>query len=345
MAKKDKETNKRILKITFLPSLIILLVVGICITLCIGRYPVTPPEVLKILLSPIFPISHTWDPILDNLIFQIRLPRIIASILVGGALSLSGAVYQGIFKNPLVSPDFLGVSSGACVGAALAIILGINLHFIPIFAFCGGILAVSITVLIPRLLKNGSNIILVLSGIIVSGLMVSILGAIKYYADPETELAAITYWQLGSFSSIDNSILMIVIPTVLICMGILIAMSWWINLLSLGETDARTLGVNVNMVRGVAIVCSTLLTACSICISGTIGWVGLVIPHLGRMSVGPNNTQLLPASVLMGSLFMLLIDTIARISTTSEIPISILTGLIGAPFYAWVLYHQRMRLQ
>ncbi len=340
-----KSHIKRIFNVALLPSLIVILIVGICITLCMGRYPVAVQDVIKIVLASVFPITHNWDPLLDNLIFQIRLPRIIASVLVGASLSLSGATYQGIFKNPLVSSDLLGVSSGACVGAAIAIVLGINIHFIQVFAFLSGILAVFVTVLIPRIIRNTSNIILVLSGIIVSGFMGSILGAIKYYADPETELAAITYWQLGSFSSINISTLMSVTPTMLLCIAILIAMSWCVNVLSLGENEAKTLGVNVTLVRGVLIICSTLLTACSISISGTIGWVSLVIPHLGRMMVGPDNIRLLPTTVLIGAIFMLIIDTIARVSATSEVPVSILTGLLGAPFFAWMLYRKRMKLQ
>lgn len=274
----------------------------------------------------------------------LRVPRILASILCGMMLSMSGVTYQGIFKNPLISPDFLGVSSGACVGAAIAILMGFSGLVLSGFAFAGGILAVSLTVLIPAIMKSDSNIMLVLSGVIVGGAMSSMLGFLKYVADPETQLAAITYWTMGSFSyitlkDISSVILTMVIPTI-----ILIAISWWLDVLSMGESEAKTLGANIVLIRNLAIACATLMTASSVCISGTIGWIGLVIPHFARMIVGPNNTRLIPAAGLMGGIFLLLVDTITRTISLAEMPVSILTGLIGAPFYAILLYRQRKTL-
>ena len=265
--------------------------------------------------------------------------------MTGGALALSGAAYQGIFKNPLVSPEFLGVSSGACVGAAVAILFAFSAAAIQISAFAGGIVAVGLTVTIPKLIRSDSNLMLVLSGIIVSGAMSSVLGFIKYIADPDTQLAAITYWQMGSFAYIDMRNLLGILPFVVIAAVVLIAMSWWINILSLGENEARSLGADVKMIRGICIVCATVLTAGTVCLSGTIGWVGLVIPHLGRMLAGHNNIRLLPAAGLIGGIFLLLVDTVTRIIGPAEMPISILTGIIGAPFYAWLLYKQRNRLR
>lgn len=274
----------------------------------------------------------------------LRVPRILASVLCGMMLSMSGVTYQGIFKNPLISPDFLGVSSGACVGAAIAILMGFSGLVLSGFAFAGGILAVSLTVLIPAIMKSDSNIMLVLSGVIVGGAMSSMLGFLKYVADPETQLAAITYWTMGSFSyitlkDISSVILTMVIPTI-----ILIAISWWLDVLSMGESEAKTLGANIVLIRNLAIACATLMTASSVCISGTIGWIGLVIPHFARMIVGPNNTRLIPAAGLMGGIFLLLVDTITRTISLAEMPVSILTGLIGAPFYAILLYRQRKTL-
>jgi len=254
-------------------------------------------------------------------------------------------VYQGIFKNPLVSPDFLGVSSGACVGAAIAILLSLSSGLVQVFAFFGGILAVSLTVLIPKAMRSESNIMLILSGIIIGGVMTSVLGFIKYIADPETQLAAITYWQLGSFAYVDNHAIISVLPLSAAAAVILLAMSWWINVLSLGEQEAQMLGANVSVLRGVCIVCSTVLTAGAVCISGTIGWVGLVIPHLGRMMIGSDNRYLLPGCCFIGGIFMLLVDTITRVIGPAEMPVSILTGLIGAPFFAWLLYRQRMNMR
>ena len=290
-------------------------------------------------------MEPAWNGMDEKLLMGVRFPRTMATVIVGAALALSGAVYQGIFKNPLVSPDFLGVSSGACIGAAIAILLSMSSGMIQIFAFFGGILAVSLTVFIPKAMRSDSNIMLVLAGIIVSGAMTSILGFIKYIADPETQLAAITYWQLGSFAYVDNGTVLSILPLSAAAAAIILAMAWWINILSLGEQEAQSLGVNVSLLRGVCIVCSTVLTAGAVCISGTIGWVGLVIPHFGRMLIGSDNRALLPACCFIGGIFMLVVDTVTRIIGPAEMPVSILTGIIGAPFFAWLLYRQRMNLR
>jgi len=322
-----------------------ILVCAFVYCLCIGKYQVTPGETLHILFSKLTGRERDWTPLTESVLFGLRMPRILASIVVGASLSLSGAAYQGIFRNPLVSPDFLGISSGACIGAAIAILMGLASGFLQAFAFAGGLIAVSITVAIPRLMRSTSNIMLVLSGIIVGGLMFSILGFIKYIADPLTQLADITYWQMGSFSYISTGALLSILPTIIIPAVALFCVSWWINIMSLGEKEAQTLGANVYRIRNVVVVCATLLTASSVCIAGTIGWVGLVIPHFGRMIAGPDNTRLMPTACLLGALFMLLVDTLTRTIGTSEMPISILTGIVGAPFYAWLLYRQRTRVQ
>ena len=313
--------------------------------LCVGKYSLAPGECLHILFGKLFHLQPTWEGMDEKLLMGVRFPRTCATVLVGAALALSGAVYQGIFKNPLVSPDFLGVSSGACIGAAIAILLSLTSAFVQVFAFLGGIIAVSLTVMIPRLLRSDSNIMLVLAGIIVSGMMTSILGFIKYIADPQTQLAAITYWQLGSFAYVDSRSILSVLPLSIAAGIVLLGLAWWINVLSLGEQEARSLGANVSLLRGICIVCSTVLTAGAVCVCGTIGWVGLVIPHFGRMLVGSDNRRLLPAAILIGGIFMLLVDTVTRIIGPAEMPVSILTGIIGAPFFAWLLYRQRMNLR
>ena len=322
-----------------------LLLIFAVVCLCIGKYPVTPIESLRIIFGNITGTTGDWDLMTENVIMGLRLPRVLASIIVGGSLAASGAVYQGIFRNPLVSPDFLGVSSGACVGAAIAILMALGTAFIQLFAFIGGLLAVVLTLTIPRLLRSNSNLMLVLSGIIIGGLMSSVMGLLKYVADPETQLAAITYWEMGSFSYIRLNSLLLVLPIIVVPFLILLRISWWIDILSLGESEAKSLGANVGRMRILAIICATLLTAGSVSLSGTIRWVGLVLPHFGRMIVGPNNTKLLPTAFLVGGIFMLLVDTAARTISIVEMPISILTGLIGAPFYAWLLYKQRTRLR
>ena len=341
LEKQNKKNGRKLV----IPVLFVVLILLILACLCVGKYSISPGECIRIIFGKLTGAAPSWDGMDEKMLIGVRLPRTIAAVIVGAALSLSGAVYQGIFKNPLVSPDFLGVSSGACVGAAIAILMSLSSLAVQIFAFAGGIIAVALTLFIPRVMRSKSNIMLVLAGIIVGGAMSSILGFIKYIADPETQLAAITYWQLGSFAYVDNAAVLSVIPLCIIAAVIVIAMSWWINILSLGEQEAASLGANVGVLRGVCIVCSTVLTASAVCISGTIGWVGLVIPHFGRMIAGSDNRRLLPAAALIGGIFMLFVDTVTRIIGPAEMPVSILTGLIGAPFFAWLLYRQRRTIR
>lgn len=334
----------------FLLMVILCLIGCTLVALCSGRYTVHLKDAVLVLYSGLRKLlglpelPKTWDAMAESVIYTLRLPRVVAAILVGGALSLSGAAYQGVFKNPLVSPDLLGVSTGACVGAAIAILLHLNATGIQLLAFAFGMLTVGLTVSIPRLMKNDSVTMLVLSGVIVGGIMSSIMGVIKYIADPETELADITYWQMGSLAKVTQSDVLAIILPIVAAAALLIAIRWQINLLSLGDREAKTLGIRIGLTRNVIILCSTLLTACAVCLCGTIGWVGLVIPHLSRILVGPDNVKSIPVSCILGSIFMLLIDTVARSATTLEIPLSILTGLIGAPFYLYILVKQRMKM-
>ena len=311
------------------------------LALGIGRYSMNPSDALRVFVETLSG-SAPKDSTMHDVLYIIRLPRIAAAVLVGAALSLSGAVYQGVFKNPLVSPDLLGVSSGACVGAAIAILLGFNMAMVQLVAFVMGMFAVSISVLITRTLRSESNMALVLAGIITGGFMSSILGILKYMANPETQLSEIVFWQMGSLVSVKYKQMVAVSPVFFVSGALLLALSWRINILSFGEDEARSLGMNVGLYRGVTIACASLLTATAVSISGTIGWIGLVMPHLGRLLAGADNTKLLPVTLLLGGLFMLVVDTIARAATSAEIPLSILTGLIGAPFYAWLLWKQRM---
>lgn len=324
--------------------LVLALVAAILASLCAGRYPVALGDVVRILTSTLVPVEPTWARQTESVVLVLRLPRILAAVFVGGALALSGAAYQGVFKKPLVAPDMLGVSSGACIGAALAILTGMGSWGIQAAAFAFGFLAVGTTTLIPRILRSSSMMMLVLSGLIVGGGMSSIMGAIKYLADPETQLASITYWQLGSLAQSTLRDVLLIAPAMLFASAALIGIRWRINVLSMGEQEARTLGMNVSRTRGTIIVCATALTASAVCISGTIGWIGLVIPHLSRLMVGSDNVRMLPVACVLGALFLVAIDTAARVLTHAELPLSILTGLIGAPFYFYLLLRQRMRL-
>lgn len=230
------------------------------------------------------------------------------------------------------------------MGASTAILFNSNQLVIQIAAFGGGIVAVLAAISIPRFIRNNSMMTLVLSGVIVSGLMNSILGLLKYLADPDTQLASITHWQLGSLASSVWRDIIYVGPPIIAAAVLLIISRWRINILSLGENEAKSLGTDIRKSRGLVIICATVLTASAVCISGTIGWIGLVIPHFGRMLVGPDNRKLIPVSAVLGGTFLLLIDTLARVLTSAELPLSILTGLIGAPFYFYLLLKQRMKL-
>lgn len=327
---------------------IFLLLIGllfiVMLSLCIGRYSVTIKDIFSILISKYTPLKLPYSQYTESVIYTLRLPRIIAALLVGGALALSGAAYQGVFKNPLVAPDMLGVSSGACIGAAIGILFGVGSFVIQIYAFIGGSIAVIMTTTIPKVIKNNSMMMLVISGIIVGGLMNSVIGITKYLADPETQLAEITYWQLGSLSKVTISDVMIISLPIIIASSILLIIKWRINILSLGELEAKNLGIDVEKIRLIIIICATILTASSVCISGTIGWIGLVIPHLARIIVGDDNVKVLPVSLILGAIFLISVDTLARVLTSAELPLGILTGLIGAPFYFYLLLKQRTRL-
>jgi iron complex transport system permease protein len=312
--------------------------------LSFGRYAIPVSDVVAILAARILPLAKGASAQAENVVLNIRLPRICAELLVGAALSLSGTVYQGVFRNPLVSPDLLGVASGACVGAAAAILLHCSSALVQLFALAGGLLAVLMAVAIPRLLRNNSSLMLVLAGVVVGGFMNALLGAMKYLADPETELAAIVYWTMGSLASARPLDVLIMAPGMIAAIAVVLLLRWRINLLALGDADAQSLGVNVRVMRRLLIVCSTALTALAICLAGTIGWVGLIMPHLGRLLVGQDHRYLIPASALAGAAFMVVIDTVARNVSASEIPLSILTGLIGTPLFIWLLLRQRTKI-
>ena len=324
---------------------IIVIVIAVA-SLCLGRYWVSIETTVAILLSqlPGIDLSNggtAWTVNDYNVIMNIRLPRVCAAFLVGAALALSGASYQGVFQNPLVSPDILGVSYGACVGAAISILLSMVAWQTQVFAFVGGLITVFITVTIPRFMHRQSNVMMVLSGIIVGGFMSSILGLVKYVADPETQLPSIVYWQLGSIAKVDFTVLGYTAPVMVVSAIVLVAMRWRLNLISLGEEEARSLGVDLKRERNVIIIASTLLTASAVSVAGTIGWVGLIIPHVTRRIVGSDNKRLIPTVILVAAAFMMLVDLFARNISGFEIPLGVLTGLIGAPLFGYILVKQR----
>ena len=320
---------------------VLLLFLLVVLYLSIGIYGVPLGKTFKILLSGIFPIKADWDISQYNVIMKIRLPRLLGALFVGASLSVASCAYQSIFNNPLVSSDLLGVSAGASVGAGVAILIGASSFAIFSFSFITGVITVLVTVLIPTAFKNRSNISLVLSGIIVGGFMSSLLSLLKYVADPETTLADLTYWLLGSVARIEKELLWVVVPVMSLSIVALILMSWRINLLSLGDKEARHLGARVGLEKTVIIILSTVLTASSVAISGTISWLGLIIPHLARFIVGADNRKLIPISCTLGASFLVIIDLLSRTISKADIPLGILIGLVSAPFFAVILVKQR----
>jgi len=328
-----KNENKEIISIVLLVFLPIILFFA---SFLMGRYPVSPVDVVKTILSPIFP-QLTVSSTINTIVWQIRLPRILAALLVGASLSMAGTAFQGIFKNPLVSSDLLGVSNGAGFGAALAILFSGSGIVIQIFAFIFGIISVSITYLISKAYKAGGILILILSGVAISAFFNSLISAIKFVADPEDKLPEIVYWLMGSLASITmDEIIMIIIP-LFIGFIILYLLRWQMNILAMGDEEAQSLGLNPSRVRLIIIAACTLLTSAAVSISGIIGWIGMIIPHMARIVVGPDNKILIPASLSLGASFLLLIDNISRVVISIEIPIGILTSIIGVPLFLYLL--------
>ena len=323
--------------------LLVILFITIIFSVLLGKYDLSVTDVFLILKDFIFKTNSGIDEMSKNVLLGLRFPRVIATLIVGISLSISGATFQGIFNNPLVSPDFLGVSQGACIGAAIGIIFSFDAFFINVLAFISGILSVLITIFISKFINFKSNITMVLAGIIVGTLMSSILGFIKFIADPATELASITYWTMGSFSYVDTKLILVAAIILLICFIILYKISWKIDILATGDEEAKVLGLNTQLIRNIVIICSTLITATSICIAGTIGWVGLIIPHFSRILVGSSNKKLLPISALSGGIFMIIVDTLTRIIGKVEMPVSILTGFIGAPVFLLLICVKRKK--
>ena len=306
------------------------------VSFMLGRYPVAPIDVVKTILSPIFP-QLAVSPEINSIVFTIRLPRIIAALLVGAALSIAGASFQGIFKNPLVSPDLLGVSMGAGFGAAIAILANAGNALIQLSAFIFGIISVSITYGISKAYKAGGILLLVLSGTAVSAFFNALISGAKFMADPYDKLPQITYWLMGSLSAVNfDKLAMIIIP-MLIGMIIILVLRWHLNVLAMGDEEAQSLGLDAGKLRLIIIVACTLVTSAAVSISGIIGWVGLVVPHMTRIIVGPDHKILLPASISIGASFLLLIDNISRTFISIEIPIGILTAIVGVPLFLYLL--------
>ena len=315
----------------------IIFLVILTVSFGLGRYAVSPADVIRILLSQIVDIKETWLPAAEASVINIRFPRVVSAAMIGAALSAAGAAYQGMFRNPMVSPDILGASSGAGFGAALGILLSMGYWGISVMAFVFGSVAVFIAYFISRMSRGNSVLSMVLAGMVVSALCSSSTSFVKLVADTDEVLPAITYWLMGSLASIRMTDMYFAMIPIALGMVPLFVLRWRINLLTIGEEEARSMGINTTRLRVIVILSATLLTAASVSISGMIGWVGLVIPHFCRMIFGYDYRRLLPASILFGAAFLVLVDDAARLIATSEIPIGILTSFIGAPIFVFLL--------
>ena len=315
-----------------------LLAVMVVVALGVGRYPVPFGDALRIAVRGTLGLPlDEWSTVECNTVLNTRLPRVLAAMLIGAALAVSGASYQGIFKNPMVSPDLLGVSSGACVGAAIAILLGLGGLATQGLAFVCAVGAVAAACTIPRLFRSDSVLMLVLAGIVVSGFCSSVLGFLKFIADPNSQLADIVFWTMGSLNSVNRGNLVLCAPAIVLGCVVLVCLRWRFNVLALSDAQAHYLGTGAARLRLLVIGCATLVTASSVCLSGTIGWVGLVVPHMSRLVVGSDNRFVVPASALFGALFLLVADTLARTLSMMSIPISVITGIVGAPLFVALL--------
>ncbi|MDD6073830.1 MAG: iron ABC transporter permease [Clostridium sp.] len=304
---------------------------------CVGRYPISLREVFRCFLHRLFDYDGGISTEAETILWNVRLPRAAAGALVGASLAVSGCAFQGMFQNPLVSQGILGVSSGAGFGAALSILLFSGTMFVPFFAFIFGLAAVFLSFLVARLCKGSETMMLVLGGTIISSIFSALLSFLKYVADPYNELASIVFWNMGSLASIETEVFPYSAAAMVIGILILISQGLAINVLSMGEREAQSMGLPAAAVRFLVILGATLATAGAVSLSGTIGWVGLIIPHMARFFVGSDNRKLLPFSMLLGAGFMMLIDVLCRTLTGAEIPLGIMTSLIGGPFFLYLL--------
>ncbi|ABE39709.1 transport system permease protein [Rhodopseudomonas palustris BisB5] len=319
---------------------VIALAVGLAFVVVIaagtGPYPIAPGEVIAAMLDRL--TGGRDDGQAAIVLFQVRLPRIAAAICVGAALAAAGAAYQCLFRNPLVSPDILGVSHGAGFGAVIGILFGFPIAVIELMGFVtGSLTVVLVSALAWSLRERGDILMLVLAGIVVGAIAAAAISLVKIVADPYSQLPMITYWLLGSLASIRPEDLAVVIPTVAVGLVPLFLLRWRIAVLSLGDDDARALGVDARRTRQVVIAAATLITASVVAVSGVIGWVGLMVPHLARLLVGPRFDRLLPVSILLGAAFMVVVDTLARTIARIEIPIGVLTALVGGGLFVWLI--------
>lgn len=313
------------------------LLAAIILAMTIGKFPLTVRQLADAWLGWIWG-NETLDPTIQTVIWNVRFPRVVAGILIGASLAAAGATFQALFRNPLVAPDILGVSTGASLGAVFGIFLSLPVIVIQLTSFAGGIVAVLAVYAIGLAIRHRDPVLtLVLAGVAISAIAGAGISLIKILADPYDQLPAITYWLLGSLTSVTRGDAFGILPAALIGLVPLFVLRWQVNLMSLGDEEAKALGVDTRRLRPILIAAATLVTAASVSIAGVIGWIGLVIPHIARLLVGPDFRRLLPASMLLGATFLLVVDIAARTIAMIEVPLGILTAAIGAPFFLWLL--------
>ena len=319
--------------------LIVAVVVAFFASFMLGKYSMNPIEVIQTVFGHWFETPSVIDTPAERILFNIRGPRILIVMLVGAALATAGSSYQGMFKNPLTSPDLLGASAGASLGACLAMLMNASGTVIQLAAFAGALIAVGCAVWLNRLVDYDPTLGLVLAGILVGSLFQAGMSIVKFLADANDKLPEITFWLMGSFAQVDSDDLKKIIIPMAIGFVLLLTQAWKLNVLSFGDEEARAMGVNTKRTRLLVILASTLLSASSVAVAGIIGWIGLVVPHLSRAVVGPNYKVLLPASMFIGAVFLLIVDNVARLALSVEIPIGILTAILGVPFFVFIFKH------
>lgn len=314
------------------------LLAGVAVAFLFGRFPVSLPDVVRVLWAQLGGGPSGLPPAVETVVWQVRAPRVVAAVGVGAALSVAGAAFQGLFRNPLVSPDILGASAGAALGAVLGIYFSFGIFGIQAAAFAGGLLAVALVYSLGNLARGGDAVLtLLLTGIVIGALLGAGIGLMKYLADPYDQLPAMTFWLLGSLSRTSAADLVPLLGPVLLGTAVLLALRWKMNVMSLPDEEARALGAPTTLLRVAIVAAATLVTSASVAAAGIVGWVGLVVPHLARFLVGPSFARLLPATALLGGGFMLFIDTLARTLAPVEIPLGVLTAVVGTPFFLWLL--------
>lgn len=321
---------------------VLVLIAGVAVAFTVGRFPVAPADVLAVLWSRLTGTPSGLPASVETVVLSVRAPRVAAAVLTGSALAAAGTAFQGLFRNPLVSPDILGASSGAALGAVVGIYFSLGVFGIQALAFAGGLAAVAAVYVLGASLRAGdTTLALVLTGVVVGALLGAGVGLVKYLADPYNQLPAMTFWLLGSLSGTDVADLLPLLGPVFAGTVALLVLRWRLNVMSLPDEEARALGVATGPVRVAVVAAATLVTAASVAAAGVIGWIGLVVPHLARFLVGPDFARLMPAAAILGGGALLFIDTLARTLAPVEVPLGILTAVVGTPFFIWLLASSR----